>query len=130
MKPTNRCRRHLLVPLSVVLVWLQGFGGTGNGGEASEPVLWDSPAAPAELAAAKAPAAPEVSSPKRDLEAARTRVAELEKALAQEKKNRDKALDDLSSVWKQLNAGRAEAAQLREKLEENERAAARSRNLE
>ena len=130
MKPMNRCRRHLLVPLSVAVVWLQGFGGTGNGGEASEPVLWDSPAVPAELAAAKVPAAPEVSSPKRDLEAARTRAAELEKALAQEKKNRDKALDDLGSVWKQLNAGRAEAAQLRKKLEENERAAARSRDLE
>ena len=39
MKPTNRGRRHLLIPLSVAGVGLAGAGGTGGGGEASEPVL-------------------------------------------------------------------------------------------
>lgn len=130
MKPTNRGRRHLLIPLSVAGVWLAGAGGTGGGGEASEPVLWDSAAAPVELAAAKVPAAPEVQDPKRDVEAARAKAAELEKSLAQEKKRREKALDDLASVGKQLNAIREETARLRRKSAEGESAAARIRELE
>ena len=130
MKPTNRGRRHLLIPLSVAGVWLAGAGGTGGGGEASEPVLWDSAAAPVELAAAKVPAAPEVQDPKRDVEAARAKAAALEKSLAQEKKRREKALDDLASVGKQLNAIREETARLRRKSAEGESAAARIRELE
>ncbi|MGD9612835.1 MAG: tetratricopeptide repeat protein [Kiritimatiellia bacterium] len=131
MKPMNRCRWLARIQFSAGVAVLLGFGGSGRGGEASEPVLWDAPAPPpADPAAAPAPAGPEAKVPKRDPAAARAQAAEWEQALAQEKKRRGKAEDELVSVWKQMNASREETAQLRRKLADSEKAAARIRELE
>lgn len=85
-----------LAPRSIVwlALGLLVFGGRGNAGEASEPVVWDQP----DPAPAVVPAAADAKGAKRELEAARAKAAELESALAQETKRRNRAMDDLAST--------------------------------
>ena len=69
-----------LAPRSIVwlALGLLVFGGRGNAGEASEPVVWDQP----DPAPAVVPAAADAKGAKRELEAARAKAAELESARA------------------------------------------------
>ena len=61
---------------------------------------------------------------------ARARLVELDRALGQARANRDKAMDDLVAVWRQLMASRAELEQIRRQMDENARAVARARESE
>ena len=98
MKRMDRGRGRAPISRAAVAALLLAAGSPGRADEASEPVFDAKPAAPAE--AKTPPAAPNKAT--RELQALRAKAAELEQALAQEAKRRQKAMDDLSSVWRQL----------------------------
>lgn len=61
---------------------------------------------------------------------ARTSLVDLEQALGQARANRDKAMSDLTAVWRQLMASREELEQVRQQMDENARAVSRVRESE
>lgn len=110
------------------------IGGRGRAGEASEPVMWDTPApavarpaAPAVDAKSAEPAAKPAEPA--DKPAGRDKAAELEKALAQETKHGEMLSKELVSLWKQQKDSLQEIENLKKKLAESEKHAGRNREV-
>ena len=98
------------------------LGAPAASNESAQPVFQDPPAA-----AGPAPAA---KSLKRELDAARARLADAETALAQQTAAKKKAMDDVVKLWQQVKADRENTDKLQRKLDEATRQAASARSLE